>query len=178
MLALGLVLVLASLVVLNLSGVLTQSRLDESVRDFETVLRMAKADAACSGKRIRLSFDADSGAMKVLWEPQPLSEPQSFVEYGACTWRERVSADAVRFTRCRLTGDSAAQPMPGELNLGQQKEDALQAITFFPDGSSDSAEVEIHSAVASDARVGIVALDGPTGMISSSILSEEDAEKL
>lgn len=166
-LAVSLLLLLSGLAVINFAGWAAGSALPEGADAFQTVLRMARADAANQGRRLRLAF-GEAGP-QLLWEPQPLTEPGTFTEYG-CTWRDRIPTGLVRVTRCQLTDPSgwAAEAPAAE---GQA---TLQAITFNPDGSCDSALIELTSLAEEGGSV-VLDLDGATGAVSVRAADEDAA---
>jgi type II secretory pathway pseudopilin PulG len=163
-LALGVLCVLAAVTVISLSGWLAGETFRQGARDFETVLRMARADAINLARRVQLRFDGEDGRPQVLWEPQPLAEPGRFVDFTACTWTDRIPAEAVRVIRCQWTGESAYR-LPGPDVSGGPGEQAFQPITFNPDGSSDSAVIELAPWAPSDERLIVIDLDGECATI-------------
>jgi len=147
--------------------------LEESTSRLETALRMARADAANLGRRIRLAFDEEDGHMIVLWEPQPLAEPGRFAEYTACTWADDVATEGVRLERCELAGLSLYQIVDASMP-GTAAAAGPAMITFEPDGSSDSAVIELSAVDERDTRRAIIELEGLTGTVTSRILTAED----
>ncbi len=148
--------------------------LEEGAVQFEALVRMARADAANTKRSIRLSFEPDTGAIRVLWEPQPFTEPRVFVEYDTSVWAAEVPNGLVRVTRCELTGDSAystldtetlAPPDPGEVRM--------DPVTFHPDGTSDSAVIELATAGdEDDSRRAVIVIDGTNRTIETQVLGE------
>ena len=176
-LAAALVLVLASLAVIRLTGLTDSRRLEEGCLQFEAALRMARADSANLGKRLRLVCRAD-GRPTVLWEPDGLGRPGEFVEYSACTWTDRLGADLVRVNLCALVGPSAYRTLAtGQIGAGASREAPLEEITFYPDGSSDSAVIELSSLSVADRRRAVVDLDGISGAVASRILAPEEFQE-
>ena len=49
------------------------------------------------------------------------------------------------------------------------------AIVFDPDGSSDSAVIELSAVAAGDLRRAVINLDGRTGTITTQIVMPDDA---
>jgi hypothetical protein len=137
---------------------------------------MARAEAATQGRRIRLDFDPQAGTPRILWEPDPVASPGVFEVYAACTWLNGLPTDQVTVTRCQLLGASAYQTLSLDaMNApaaGQQA--TLQAITFYPDGSCDAAEIALVDASGEDVRTAVIDLDGLTGATTTQITSPTD----
>jgi type IV fimbrial biogenesis protein FimT len=97
-LAVALILLLAGAVILSFSSLESHSRLEEGAYQVEALFRYARAEAANTGRQVRIVFGADlSGTaatgsqtnlaaeaaagktgVQVLWEPNPLTAPGSF----------------------------------------------------------------------------------------------------
>src|SRR5688572_2124889 len=87
LLTLIVLMLLLGAVVMNFTGLQSSSQLDEGVEQFESLVRYARAHAANSGCRVRLTFEevAGEGEMAVplgnvfaVWEPDPLNKPGEF----------------------------------------------------------------------------------------------------
>jgi len=148
--------------------------LEEGAARIETALRMARADAANLGRRIRLAFDETDGRFIVFREADPMGEPGRFTEYTACSWDDYVSMDRIRLERCELVGLSLYQVMRMAAPGGAGADAGPAPITFEPDGSSDSAVIEVSAADERDGRHAIIELEGLTGTVTSRILSPEE----
>ena len=176
-LAVALVTLLLGVAVINLSDWGDLRRLDEGARRMETTLCMARADAANLGRQLRLEFVTDEvgeATMQVTWQPKPLTEPE-FIQYQAGAWTEPyVPNDLVTVVRCRA--GAADSPIP-ETDSSEPEDEILQPVTFFPDGSSDSAEIVLVSTSEKDNRRAVVEIDGLTGVVSRRILSAMDYEE-
>jgi len=175
-LTLALLGLLMGVVVINLPA-WSQSRfLDEGSQQFVSMIYMAEADAANLGRKLRLDFAADAqGVVQVSlrWEPDPLAEPFRFRPYTACTWTSHIPAGLVEVASCRLTGSDAYRPELGaDGERGGSSEKPLDSITFYPDGSCDSAEIELVSlAKKPDQRVALIDIEGLTGRVTRQILT-------
>jgi len=175
-LTLGLLALLAGLSVYGFSGWQRVSALNEGSERFATLLRAARFEAASVGKRLRLTFAAsddvetEGAGFDLLWEPDPLEAPGEFVPYGGLFTRSRAPDKLVRVRRCRLTGDSAYEVMA---TLGSGADEDLQNVTFYPDGSSDSAEVVLISTNSPDRRGVVITLSGLTGTMTTERMGEE-----
>jgi prepilin-type N-terminal cleavage/methylation domain-containing protein len=160
---------LLGVTVLNLRGFGRSQALDETARRLETALRLARAEAANEGRCIRLEPDAETGGLRVLWEPEPLAAPGAYETY-PCTWRDYLPGGSVRVVRCRLTGDSAYRTLWTDRLQEDGTDDELEPVTFYPDGTSDSAELEL----AGEERRAVVEIRGLTGTVSSRMLAADE----
>ena len=184
-LSLMLVTLLAGMVVASFTGWQSGRRLHEGAERFEATLRMARAEAANRGRRLRLAFDEETGACRVLWEADPLGEPGSFTDFSACTWRSYLPDELVRVVRCQLTGPSAYRTLTAQQGMDDAyKEDTLEAITFYPDGSSDFAVIELADATDATDEVdptaprALIELDGLNGTMTTTLLTAEELEEV
>ncbi|MGB2822208.1 MAG: hypothetical protein WBF17_14585 [Phycisphaerae bacterium] len=175
----GLLVLLVGVMVTGFSRWYETERTDESARRLESILRLARAEAASGGRRIRLTFDPQTLRAAIEWEPLPLEEPGVFVAHPAA-WAHDLPNDDLRFLRCQRIGASAVQMM----TYGRQEElesaegGPLQAVMFYPDGSCDSAIIEVGDSRGLDGRVGRIDLDGTNGTIQLRILTPtEQAEE-
>ena len=176
------VLLIAAIV--DLGGWRRGQVLDEGTDRLATALRMARADAANLGRRIRLSFDVnDSGVIQltVLQEVDPLGAPGQFTDY-ACTWRDYISLSGVQVERCDVLGTSIYQianwSATGDSSTAASGTTLPATITFEPDGSGDSVVIEIVSLDAADSRHGMIQLDGLTGIVTSRMLTTQELADL
>jgi prepilin-type N-terminal cleavage/methylation domain-containing protein len=174
LLALTIMGLLLTALALNFSALAGGQDLEEGATRIETALRMARAEAANLGRRIRLAFDEMDGRFIVFWEADPLAEPGRFTEYTACTWDDFVSMDRIRLVRCQLVGPSLYQVVRMGTAGGGDATAGPATITFEPDGSSDSAVIEVSAADERDARHVLIELEGLTGTVTSRILSPEE----
>jgi len=175
-LAIGLLLVLCGLVVLNVGGMLAGHKLQEGAGQFETALRLARAESANTGRKIRLEFDPAGGACKITCEASPLDSPGVFSDYFGAQWARDLPNEMVTFTRCQLTGASAFDVLPAETLVSRLDQPVMAAITFYPDGSSDSAVIELRGRDAGDARTAVIQLDGVNGLIDTQILTDSQLQ--
>jgi type II secretory pathway pseudopilin PulG len=169
LLSLSLIIILAMVGWISFSGWQDDAAFEEGVSRFESALRLARTESANLGLRLRLSFDAN-GESRVQYEPKPLEAPGEFVEFAACTWNDVLSGGLARVSRCELTGSSAYAPA-SQLSSGTIPGDANSAecLTFYPDGTSDSAVVELAPAGESDLRRAVLSLGGLDGAISTKL---------
>lgn len=179
-LVLGLIVLMFGVVVLNYGGYGRARQIEEGIRRFATVLRMARAESASRGRRLQLAFDEETGDCRILWEPDPLGEPGRFADYTACTWLHHLPNGLIRVSSSYLTGPSAYRT----LGLDQMREGAaadrtLETVMFYPDGSSDSAVFELAApADPPESLRAVVELDGLNGIITTKNLTREELEEL
>ena len=171
------------------------SGLDEGTLRFETMLRFARAQAANSGKRVRVNFVPDAyqvaytnqlSRVQLTWEPNPATEPEVFQELTTMQWgvdqvNETVGVQAVRLVDAEeappATEEDMASGDSAPSDSGQEEPVAPASITFNPNGSSDSAEITLADRTSSDdARRMVVRIEGFTGSITHTE-SDQDGEK-
>ena len=140
-LALGLVLLLAGLVVGAFYGTLEFVQIKDTSSRFCALLRTARAEAANRGKRFRLGFEPETTQPQVSFEPDPLGQPGQFVNVQAWWVRAAELAAGVRVARCERTGVGAFADLDARRPGTDQADSELAELTFYPDGSSDSARI-------------------------------------
>jgi len=177
LIALSLLLALMSAVAFSAGSFLHRGDLDRGASDLESSLRMARADAATRGKRIRMLLKAESPSVTLEWEPQPLTEPGSFRSYEAAIWTSRIPNQFVRVVNVQMVGESAPAPTGDSPSNGSGDVEPVEpSITFEPDGTCDSAIIELASLRPGDERRAMVEIDGQTGVVTSRITSSESLE--
>ncbi len=151
-----------------------------AVDRLETTLRMARAEAANSARRIRLTFDAETRLPELLWEPSPLTEPGLFTPHKTCSWLNRLPKSGIAVTQCRTTGPDGKPVDQAPSSLGDETdEEEMQTITFGPDGTSDSVLIEIESDLEGDSFRAAIKLDGQNNLIKTKFMfgqSEDDED--
>jgi len=182
LLAVSLLVLLASVVVLNLPVWSQTQLLAEGAQRFETLIYMAKADAANLGRKLRLGFQPDQqGALQVVltWEPDPLAAPGQFVPYSACTWLHHIPIGLVAVSSCRLTGvDEYVTDFAASSTAEGTSATRLDPITFYPDGRCDSATIDLVSLSGDDQRVAVIDIDGFAGSVTRRILTSSELAEL
>lgn len=184
-LSLTLILMLAALVAVGVGQHGQRRRFVDAARRFETLVRMARAEALNQKRRFRIEFgDPDQQVdfdettpVSVLWEPQHLSDPGNFVPYSLGTWGSYVPSREVRVLRCRLVGPSAYRTISSLAGGQDEDEEALQAITFYPDGWSDSALIELAPPEFDSLLRAAVRVDGDSGNVKVQFLTETQLEE-
>ncbi len=173
-LALTLLVLMAGVGVVAVGAWRGNRALEEGAGRIETALRMARAEAANQGRRLRLTFTTDGAQPQVQWEADPLAKPGQFVAFTACTWQDYLAMDGVRVERCDLVGPSIQRPADWGAEMQQDAGQTPMAVEFEPDGSSDSAVIELSAAGAGDLRRAVIQLDGRTGTVTTQIAAADD----
>jgi type II secretory pathway pseudopilin PulG len=186
-LALAILMLLAGAAVLSLDLFQTKQDLSEGSLQFGTVLRMAAIESRNIGKRVQLSFDCD-GLVLVQYEQDPVGAPGTFTAYTNCSWLDSLPSKLVKVVRCDITaalspGALAAQTqafVPTGASSGSSTQPTPTAITstitFYPDGTSDSAIIELADAKDVDTNKAVLELDGVNGTINTLTLSPTDLD--
>jgi prepilin-type N-terminal cleavage/methylation domain-containing protein len=192
-----LLLLFASVAVVSLTPLRQGAQLNEGVGQLESMLRFARAEAAQEGRRfqVRLSATTLAGpsglpasSVQVSWEPQPLTRPGVFVADAstaplAQSVNNLLRIEEVRHVGCApaaiqtntapsatLSDDAPSAPLDA---LDSTNSETWPPITFYPDGSSDSAEILVASDDASDPRRMLVHWDGLNGSATHQETSQE-----
>ena len=176
-LTLGILVMLAAVAAITVGRGYERKQFDEGVRRFEATLRMARVEAATQGRRFTVSFEQGedgSASVRVQWEAQPLTEPGKFSDYAnLSTWSGYIPGDEIRILSCRLIGASAYR-LTGD---AEEDEAELQAITFYPDGSSDSALIALAPPDEDDAVRAAVRLDGVNAALQTFRVTDDELEE-
>jgi len=178
-LVLGLVALLVGVAVANFAAVRRGRTLERAAERLATAFRMARADAANLGRRLRIAFDAEGGPPSVLWEPDPLGAPGEFVDYAPrCTWRALLDLEGVWVESSRLTGPSAYRYLLEAAGAAGPALDpeAPAPITFEPDGTADTAVVVLAAVEAPEGRRARLELVGLTGRVRVEVLGLDELE--
>jgi Tfp pilus assembly protein FimT len=209
LLTLVLILCIAAASVFSYTALHRTANLDEGLDRFESLIRFAQAEAATTGRKVRLQFEAappeaapaaqeESRAelreIRVTWEEDFLNAPGVFEQYTNKAWSEAMVNEIVGVEKVRsIQPDGAANvseftPIGEEAALASteiaETEDAqaetygteFPSITFYPDGSCDSAEIVLASRNEEDHRRLEVRLSGILGSVSSRVVSVSEDE--
>jgi hypothetical protein len=162
--------------VMNFTSLQTGAQLDEGAEQFESLVRYARAHAANSGCRVRLTFEEVAGEDQlavplgnvfVSWEPDPLGKPGEFRPLQEVAPLLEGLLQLVEVDDVRAFGVA-----PGLSNQETEVVAGFAPITFFPDGSSDSVEVVLLARELEEERRIAVRIIGTTGTIRREILYE------
>jgi len=166
LLSIALLLLLFSMAAFNALGWWQANHLEEGKMRVETLVRMCRGEACNLGKRLELAPTED-GQLAVLVEADPLGKPGQFAPLQA-VWAKDLPNDLVRVVRSELIGSATWRLMEGK---DEQKTDKpMQAVTFFPDGTVDSAEIELRP-THHDGQHALVTVNGLTNEITSKIFA-------
>jgi len=184
-----LVLLLLGAVVFSFSTLQRGAELDEGAAQLEGLLRFARAHAANTGRQVQLSFEEElvddviltAGTMRVTWEPNPLEQPGVFEDLrDAALYLERITNLIFVETVRMLDPNGAAvevavaKDTSDVLPSADEPEEFLPPINFYPDGTSDSAEIILNSWAEDDPRRIAVRLVGITGTIRRQLVVEAE----
>jgi Tfp pilus assembly protein FimT len=191
LLTLVLILCLAAASVFTFTAVYQSANLDEGSDRFQSLIRFAQAEAATTGRKVRLQFvpsaesavaeDSELRAIKVTWEADLLNAPGVFEDYTNKAWSEQIVNELVGVERVKPLSTSGADlptsqvsnilPTISDEMSEMMESEEFPSITFYPDGSSDSAEVVLASRNGEDERRLAVRLGGMLGTVSTRTIS-------
>ena len=197
LLTLVLILCLAAASVFTFTAVYRTANLDEGSDRFQSLIRFAQAEAATTGRKVRLQFvpaeesavvdGAELRTIKVTWEADLLNAPGVFEEYTNKAWSEEIVNELVGVEKVKpLTSSGADMPVEetsDTIAAGTDQSSELieteefPSITFYPDGSSDSAEVVLASRNGEDERRLAVRLGGMLGTVSTRTMTASEIEE-
>ena len=168
-----LLLMLAGAAVISFSSLLQRSELEEGVNQLEGLVRFARAQAANTGKKVQLTFQeltadgllAPMGTVGAVWEPDPVGKPGEFVTLPEAALMTRSVNELLWFDEVREGENQApASAEPGGETL-EEVAYGFEPITFYPDGSSDTAEIIISARSPEETRKVALKISGITGTI-------------
>jgi prepilin-type N-terminal cleavage/methylation domain-containing protein len=181
LLTLVILMLLLGAVVMNFTGLQSSSQLDEGVEQFESLVRYARAHAANSGCRVRLTFEEVAGEGElavplgnvfVAWEPDPLNKPGEFHPLREVAPLLETMLHFVEVDEVRPVGGGLAEQRPAterqpyrDASAVEEQSYGFEPITFYPDGSSDTAEVVFSARELDEERQVAVQIIGTTGTV-------------
>ena len=188
LLSVALLVLLLGAIVFNFSGLQRGAQLNEGANQVEALIRFARAHASHSGHQVQISFeeDADDGSdvplgnLRLLWEPDPVARPGFFEPLAEAGEYVRGLTDLISIESVRLVAGDSFEPVAADPS-GAANEAAADSsivaafppIGFFPDGSSDSAEIIVASRSEEDSRRIAVRLQGITGSIRRKLIADD-----
>lgn len=202
-LTVALLLLLAGAVGYSFNSARRGAQLEEGAGQLESLFRFARAQAAGTGRRVQVSFGDTAtvgitnaaqvpSGVQVQWEPDPLTQPGRFVTLAdAVPFTDRLN-DLVQFrpvleptggpggtNQTPFTPSSTEAAANGAGAAGETGSPTGPApIGFYPDGSSDSAELIVMSLEAEDRRRLHLSLSGLTGTVRRKWLAPEGEPEL
>ncbi|MCX6906108.1 MAG: GspH/FimT family pseudopilin [Verrucomicrobia bacterium] len=184
----ALLMLLLGAAVFSLPSLQHGTSLDEGAAQFESLIRYARAHSASTGRQVQLTFEDSSSTPKepvaasqieVSWEPDPLTQPGIFARLSVARPYVDGLNDLIQVEGVRIADSANSESLkPATAQTADSPEskadsaDPMPPIRFYPDGSSDSAEVVLSSRAEDDSRRLSVRLVGITGAIHRSILPE------
>jgi prepilin-type N-terminal cleavage/methylation domain-containing protein len=188
LLAMVLLLLLLGAVVFNFSSVESGARLNEGASQFEALLRLARAQAANSGRLVQVSVEdaatlddaTSSSVIRFSTETDPLGQPGVFqdVPLGQ-DYLERIN-DQVQVDSVRLPGTEKSAAAEGtkegdaDDSLLDEAGTIFPPVRFYPDGTSDSVEIVLSSRDPDDKRRVSIRLVGVTGAVRRTVMDDAD----
>ncbi|HTG44626.1 MAG TPA: GspH/FimT family pseudopilin [Verrucomicrobiae bacterium] len=193
LLTLVLILCLAAASVFTFTALYRSANLDEGYDRFQSLILFAQAEAATTGRKVRLQFVAaaplseaieeksDLRNIQVTWEADMLNSPGVFQTYTNKTWSEEMVNELVGVEKVQSmqmpSVPSQTSALPGaaeETSPENFAGDDFPSITFYPDGSCDSAEIVLASRNTEDERRVEVRLSGILGSVTSRTVTGEE----
>jgi prepilin-type N-terminal cleavage/methylation domain-containing protein len=191
LLALALMLLFVSAAVFSFSSLLRGNQLEEGAGQVESLMRFARAQAANTGRKVQLVFEEETNStsfaasIRVRWEPDPLGEPGVFADLAEAGWQAQAINGLVQAEAVQLLGsgdENSADSTGSPADVSGPEADAgvtkpLSPITFYPDGSSDSAEIILVSLAPDDENRMSVRIEGLSGAIRHQLVSAEPGDE-
>ena len=162
LLTLVLILGLVTASVMNFTGAFHRTGLDEGSERLVTMIRFAQAEAATSGRKVRLSFEipenqegensqAELRDIQVLWEPDVLGQPGRFEALSRKSWNDGSINELVGVHSVRAltdTGLSVVSHEADDMDVDVMADEAgfeaeNRAAGWF--GDSDEAMVQSNA---------------------------------
>jgi prepilin-type N-terminal cleavage/methylation domain-containing protein len=140
--------------------------LQDAGQRWATAFRMARAESSLRGKRIQLAFvESESDDESVMTaefqiEKDPLGSPNQFTRISDA-WASRLRVTGIHVSHCLLDETTADEDVEHE------------TVLFYPDGSSDSANLHLRHDDPDQTRMIVVHLDGLTGKVEVEKTLEE-----
>jgi type II secretory pathway pseudopilin PulG len=184
----SLVMLLAGALVFSFSNLIRGTQLEEGTGRVETLIHFARAQAANTGKKVQLVFGQESGsssnvtnsAIRLTWEPDPLGQPGRFENLSLC--ESDGICDLVQVKQVQLFGPgqsitSTITPLaPPDSRTNSTPSEALSSITFYPDGTCDSAEIILSSTEPDNEQRMSVRVAGISGSTTHRLMPTDEDE--
>jgi len=178
LLALSLVVLLAGLAAVSFSDWQEAAQVGAGTERLQAVLRLTRAQAANQCRCFRLAFHPEGLQPEIQWEPSPLAEPGQFVIYPG-EWARDLLDKRLSVRLCQRRGPSATWLTAAKESdkLSGPDGGVIEPIMFFPDGSCDSASIEIIDANDDQTRVGRLDIDGSTGAMELQVFTPTEYQE-
>lgn len=199
LLAVVLMLLLLGAVVYNFSSATNGARLDEGATQVESLFRFARAHAESTGKQVRILFpEAESGdnaellaaetpgsTVRVMWEADPVGAPGVFLDLPEAAGYVQSISDLVSIQQVQpddrgveQTAEAGATASDASaISATEPSRSPFSVVTFYPDGTGDSAEIVLASRSGDDARRFTVRLTGLTGAIRRQVVADANTSE-
>lgn len=182
LLAVVLLMLLAGSLVVNFSAMQASSQLDEAAGQLESAIRYARAHASNTGCKVRLSFEEEVGDdmavplgnVFVEWEADPLGRPGVYETLRQASLLMENLLEFAQIDDVRALDGSGSLSQENETEEGESAEFVFAPITFYPDGSSDSAQIILASRDEQEKRRISVKVIGASGVIRTEEFKEEE----
>jgi prepilin-type N-terminal cleavage/methylation domain-containing protein len=208
LLVVSIILLLAGAVIISFDAVTKSSQLDEGATQLEALFRFARAEAASTGRPVRVVLAGSSeistsmstgtvavasgstnapvegtngagglGGVALHWEPDPLGAPGRFEQVRSAAPLVGQINELIRVVPADAPTNAAALP-GGESDFARElaggPETGPAPVMFYPDGSSDNAELVLMARDEEDPRRMIVRLSGMTGVLQRHLIAPDD----
>lgn len=185
LLAVALLSLLFGAVAFNFNALRRGKSLDEGVSQFEALLRIARAQAAATGRPVVLTLvaptnspgsptDAGPLALAVLTQPDPLRQPGLYRPLPSVQYLLGDLADLIRLQIPHRKQDQTNQS--NETDPPDLPDPLGPLLTFLPDGSCEAADFIVLSQDLEDHRRVLVHVDAVTGNLHRRSLSQDNAD--
>jgi type II secretory pathway pseudopilin PulG len=113
--------------------------------------------------------------LRVVYESDPVLQPGVFVDLAEAKPFLDAIAERVRIEKVR-TPERPLNQSTNELAMteGAAKSDGASAVTFYPDGTSETVDIFLISKEREDLREMVVRVDGVTGSVRAESRATED----
>jgi len=174
-LSVGLLVMLAGIAIGVFWGTLSQASTQENANRITALLRSARAEAANTGLRYRLSFDEETSQPMLSVEADPLGVPGGFAACQAWWAEDARLQEGVRVLLCeRLSETAFAQDSAGWPESEDRKDQVLSNVDFYPDGSSDSVRIVLGNDDEEHPWAAEITLNGVDGTIEAREIDLEE----
>ena len=188
MLSLGILMMAIAAVGFFVGPWLTGAGFEAQASQFAGAMRHARAEAVHTGRTLRLQFelapdealpDGQAYRLAVLQEFNPLDEPHRFTPVQGRAWVDQLlDADRVVVSEVRLTGPDAEAlwALAGHEQEWDEPAESV-AITFYPDGTCDSAMILLSPVKRGDLQRAAIRIEGLTGLVSLELTNVVELEE-
>jgi hypothetical protein len=193
LLAVSLLVVVTGAMIFSFTNLARHAQVEEGTLRMEGLLRFAGAQAAHTGRRVQLVFgetatnlpSSSSDNIRMTWEPDPLGQPGHFEEFTEASAELQAVNDLVQIEsvqlHCPESAGSASRTSENRDVVDEQSPESIvpepmPSITFYPDGSTDSAEIILTVRDTDEPQRVSVQMVGLTGSISHRSICENKEE--